>query len=82
LLSISKSKEKKTQRKVAVVNSFTATNGSMKMMKISINGIVLTALTDTGSTHSLLSLDSFKKLNGLTLTPLNMNMKVAGSTVL
>jgi hypothetical protein len=41
----------------------------------------MVALMDTGSTHNLLAYDVFVTLQDKTFTPVNMDMKVAGSTL-
>jgi len=87
LLSVSKKRSVKKKinsvRKQCVVNSLAlpAGTGTMKMLDIIINDDILQSLVDTGSTHSLLSVESFKLLGLTDYEPVNMSMKVAGSTL-
>ncbi len=56
-------------------------NGSMKLVEINILNNNFVSLVDTGSSHNLLNVEKFKQLKGANFTPLNMRMKVAGSTL-
>ncbi len=57
------------------------TNGSMKLVEINISNHNIVSLVDTGSSHNLLNIEIFKELDGAQFTPVNMCMKVAGSTL-
>jgi hypothetical protein len=49
------------------------------MINFQIEEQQINSLMDTGSSHNLLSVKSFKKLTNQISTPIKMNMKVAGS---
>ena len=86
LLSIQKklTPRKKILRKKATchVNSLSLPSGSMKMLNVFIEDTVTCqSLIDTGSTHCLISVENFKKLNINEFQPISMVMKVAGSSL-
>ena len=85
LLTFSKKVSSKSKRgslkKTCVVNSLSIPSGSMKMLDVTIQGIPFQSLIDTGSTHCLISVESFKRLGNQIFTPINMIMKVAGSAL-
>ena len=87
LLSLSKKRSVKRKiklnKKQCVVNSLAlpAGTGTMKMLDIMIENNSLQSLVDTGSTHSLISVESFKRLGLIDYEPVSMTMKVAGSTL-
>ena len=51
------------------------------MLDMTIQGVPFQSLIDTGSTHCLISVESFKRLGNQIFTPINMKMKVAGSAL-
>ncbi len=86
LISISKQMSPKSKifRKKVIchVNSLSLSYGSVKMLNVSIKDTVtIQSLIDTGSTHCLISIESFKKLRIDKFRPISMIMKVAGSSL-
>jgi hypothetical protein len=53
----------------------------MKMLDVKVEGIMYQSLIDTGSTHCLISIESFRKLGLTCFTPISMIMKVARSSL-
>ncbi|MFN9981707.1 MAG: retropepsin-like aspartic protease, partial [bacterium] len=51
------------------------------MASLKIEKLPIKALVDTGSTHCLMSVKAFQKLENLPFTPLKVHMKVAGSVL-
>jgi hypothetical protein len=72
---------KPKKAKAAVLNSIETDPVYLKGINISIDKNKMVALMDTGSTHNLLAYDVFITLPDKTFTPVNMDMKVAGSTL-
>jgi hypothetical protein len=71
---------KKPKQKSEVILNLTQTkNNTLKMINFQIEEQQINSLMDTGSSHNLLSVKSFKKLTNQISTPIKMNMKVAGS---
>ena len=85
LLSVSKKLSPKGKlkrsKKVCKVNSLSLPTGSMKMLDVKVEGIMYQSLIDTGSTHCLISVESFRKLGLTCFKPISMIMKVAGSSL-
>ena len=61
-----------------VLNSMTSVIGEMKMVHFQLNNLDVSALADTGSSHSLITVDTFNKLKNMHIEPVEMIMKVAG----
>jgi hypothetical protein len=72
---------KPEKAKAAVLNSIKTDPVYLKGINISIDKKKMVALMDTGSTHNLLAYDVFVTLQDKTFTPVNIDMKVAGSTL-
>ncbi len=72
---------KPKKAKAAVLNSIETDPVYLKGINISIDKKKMVALMDTGSTHNLLAYDVFVTLQDKSFTPVNMDMKVAGSTL-
>jgi hypothetical protein len=72
---------KPKKAKAAVLNSIEADPIFLKGIHLSIDKKKMVALMDTGSTHNLLAYDVFITLQNKSFTPVNMDMKVAGSTL-
>ncbi len=72
---------KPKKAKAAVLNSIETDPVFLKGINISIDKRKMVALMDTGSTHNLLAYDVFITLQNRSFTPVNMDMKVAGSTL-
>ncbi len=72
---------KPKKAKAAVLNSIETDPVFLKGINISIDKRKMVALMDTGSTHNLLAYDVFITLQNKSFTPVNMDMKVAGSTL-
>ena len=78
LMQLSKpNKIKKKPRTVVSINSIN--NGpTVKLIKLNLKDISITALMDTGSTHCLISAENYQKLTGNYFIPMKLHMKVAG----
>ena len=67
---------KRTQRAISIN---TINNGpTIKLEELNLNKFNIPALIDTGSTHSLISAESYQKIPGSFFTPVKLHMKVAG----
>ena len=67
---------KKTQRAISIN---TLNNGpTIKLVELYLNKFNIPALIDTGSTHSLISAESYQKIPRSFFTPVKLHMKVAG----
>ena len=73
-------KGKKSKPKGVSINSIDFSSPSLKIVEFSIGKTPIKALVDTGSTHCLLSVDTFRKLN-LSFQPITLAMKVAGGVL-
>ena len=74
-------KGKKGKPKVVSTNNVDFTSPSLKLAGFSIGKFPVKALVDTGSTHCLMSVNTFRKLSGLTFYPMKIDMRVAGSVL-
>ncbi len=74
-------KGKKGRPKVVSTNNIDFTSPSLKLAEFSIGKFPVKALVDTGSTHCLMSVSTFRKLSGLNFYPLKIDMRVAGSVL-
>jgi len=74
-------KGKKAKPKVVSINAIDFTSPTLKLAEFSVGKSPIKALVDTGSTHCLMSVSTFRKLSNLSLTPLKVDMKVAGSVL-
>ena len=73
-------KGKKSKPKSVSINSIDFSSPSLKLVEFSVGKTPIEALVDTGSTHCLMSVDTFRKLN-LSFRPLSLPMKVAGGVL-
>jgi hypothetical protein len=81
LLQMSKPKLAGKRKNTTVfLNSISAGSG-LKLLKLDLNPLQIDALADTGSTHCLITADSFSKIPGTNFLPVQLNMKVAGHTL-
>ena len=53
----------------------------MKLIKMQIGHVSIDALADTGSSHCLITVDAFNKLENVQFEGVSMIMKVAGSSL-
>jgi len=74
-------KGKKGKPKVVSTNNIDFTSPSLKLAEFSVGKFPVKALVDTGSTHCLMSVSTFRKLSGLNFSPLKIDMRVAGSVL-
>ena len=75
-------KRKRSKRlKPVVLNSITSSIGEMKMLQIHLNNQDVGALADTGSSHSLITVETFNRLKITYFEPVEMVMRVAGSSL-
>ena len=77
LLQLSKPKVVKKKQTKVIVNSVD-TNSTIKLVDLTFSSFVVSALVDTGSTHCLISTESFDKLSTVPFVPVKLHMKVAG----
>ena len=80
LLTIPKSALGKAKRS-CLLNSLSIPSRNMKMLNVKINNVTFQSLVDTGSTHCLISVESFNKLSITNYERISMVMKVAGSSL-
>ena len=73
-------KGKRSKPKEVSVHNIDFSSPSLKLLEFSIGKVPIEALVDTGATHCLMSVDTFRKLN-LSFQPMNMPMKVAGGVL-
>ncbi len=71
-------KGKKGKPKGVSTNNIDFSSPTLKLAEFSIGKLPIKALVDTGSTHCLIAVSAFRKLN-LSFQPLKIAMKVAGS---
>ena len=73
---------KKKEDKIVEVrlNSMTV-SPSLKLAELNLDGLSVYALADTGSSHCLLTVETFAKLQNALLLPVKVTMKVAGSVM-
>ena len=82
LLRLSLPLPKKKGEKIVEVklNSMTA-SPSLKLAALNLEGLSVYALADTGSSHCLLTVETFSRLENALLLPVKVTMKVAGSVM-
>ena len=80
MLQLSRPNKLQKHKNVVYLNNSTVTS-SLKLLHFSVNSIQIHALLDTGSTHNLISTQTFHSIPNLTFTPVKMAMKVAGNTL-
>jgi hypothetical protein len=81
LLQMSKPKLVGKRKNTTVfLNSISAGSG-LKLLKLDLNPLQVNALADTGSTHCLITADSFSQIPGTNFIPVQINMKVEGHTL-
>ena len=73
-------KGKKVKPKGVSINNIDFSSPTLKLAEFSIGKLPIKALVDTGSTHCLMSVSTFRQLN-LSFQPLKIAMKVAGSVL-
>lgn len=73
-------KARKAKKTVITMNSMVVTPG-LKLAKLAIEGRKLSALADTGSSHCLLTKETFLKLQNVFFEPVQVTMKVAGNVM-
>ena len=76
-----KSSKKATKKKEVSINNIDFSSPTLKLAEFHALDTPIRALVDTGSTHCLISVNTFKRLKGFPFTPLKVHMKVAGSVL-
>ena len=72
---------KQKKQKAAILSNMENDSCSLKAVELSISAKKLSALIDTGSTHTLIAFDIFQTLKGTVFRPIVLDMKVAGSVL-
>ncbi|MFN9980047.1 MAG: retropepsin-like aspartic protease, partial [bacterium] len=77
-ISRPKNGKKDKGRKEVSLNNIDFSSPTLKLASLKVGELPIKALVDTGSTHCLMSVKAFQKLENLPFTPLKVHMKVAG----
>ncbi len=80
-ISNPKKGKKSGQPKEVYMNSMNIPTSALKLVQFSIGEQPIKALVDTGSSHCLLSVNTYQKLSGMVFTKLEIDMRVAGSVL-
>jgi len=73
--------KKSNKLKEVYINSINIPTSALKLVQFSIGEHPIKALVDTGSSHCLLSVNTYQKLSGVAFTKLEVDMRVAGSVL-
>ena len=78
LLQLSKPKTQKKNKQMKISINNINTLDILKTVEVNFGKFTVSALVDTGSTHNLISVEKYHKLERVPFTPVKMHMKVAG----
>jgi RNase H-like domain found in reverse transcriptase/Reverse transcriptase (RNA-dependent DNA polymerase)/Integrase zinc binding domain len=78
LLQLSKPRKATKRQPQMVLLNNTAVSSELKLVDLDLSHIQIPALVDTGSSHCLITVETFQKLKGATFETAHLNMKVAG----
>jgi hypothetical protein len=80
-LSRPRNEKKSKGKKEVSLNNVDFSSPTLKLATLKVSDLPIKALVDTGSTHCLMSVKTFQKIQNLPFTPLKVHMKVAGSVL-